>query len=370
LLAAASLAAQAWAAVVAITLEPFGERFENPLYVTHAGDGSGLIYVVEQPGRIFAVRPDGKRRLFLDIRSRIVSGGEMGLLGLAFHPRYRANGRFFLDYTRRQAGRLQTVISELHADLSTGKADAASERIILTVDQPYENHNGGQIEFGPDGCLYIGLGDGGGAGDPHGNSQDLRTHLGKILRINVDGAQPYEVPPDNPFAGQDAAPEIWAYGLRNPWRFSFDRDNGRLFVADVGQNAYEEVDIITRGGNYGWNVMEGLSCYPPQTRECPLQGFELPIAWYGRKEGISVTGGYVYRGSGIPALRGMYVFGDFGTSAVWVLKQAKNGWVRRLLLRAPEPISSFGQDEAGELYVVGYQGTVYKILPGDLSVMQ
>ncbi len=231
-----------------------------------------------------------------------------------------------------------------------------TERVILQFDQPFENHNGGHLAFGPDGYLYVGTGDGGSGGDPQGNGQNLGSLLGKILRIDVEGS-PYSVPQDNPqLAG--SRPEIWAYGLRNPWRFSFDRVTGRLFAADVGQNSLEEVNIIQRGGNYGWNRTEGSQCYPPGTASCDTTGLILPIAEYGRDEGSSVTGGYIYRGDNHSSpFWGTYIFGDFGTGTIWYLAEDQPGrWVRREFLRGAGNISSFGEDEAGELYVVDHGG--------------
>jgi glucose/arabinose dehydrogenase len=299
---------------------------------------------------------------FIDIRSRVAGGGERGLLGLAFHPSHASNRRFFLSYTRTSGGQLQSVIAEYQASAADPNTADTAERVVLTVDQPFDNHNGGQIQFGPDGYLYIGLGDGGSGGDPHGNGQNLGTLLGKLLRIDVDSTQPYAVPPDNPFVGQGGArAEIWALGFRNPWRFSFDPTTGRLFAGDVGQGSFEEVDIVVKGGNYGWNVMEGLHCFSPPTG-CNTSGLELPIAEYDHTEGISITGGYVYRGTLIPELAGRYVFGDFGSGRVWQLTEGTAGtWTRALLLDTSLNISSFGRDAAGEILVVDYNGGVYRL---------
>ena len=247
------------------------------------------------------------------------------------------------------------------------RADPASERILLTVNQPFTNHKGGQLAFGPDKFLYIGLGDGGSGGDPLGNGQNLQTYLGKMLRIDVDhtaGALPYAIPADNPLVAGGGLPEIWAYGLRNPFRFSFDTATGSLFVGDVGQDLYEEIDILQKGGNYGWNVMEGLHCFSPATG-CNMAGLALPIAEYSHSEGVAVIGGYVYHGTAIPALAGSYVFGDYFAGKIWRLTQDSSGaWQRVLLLSGGPTISSFGRDFAGELYVVDYAaGAILKVSP-------
>ena len=336
----------------------------NPVDIQQPADGTQRLFVVEQAGTVRIIQ--GGMLLatpFLDIRSSVTSGGEMGLLGLAFHPNYSQNRRFFVSYTRTVSGQLQSVIAEYETSAADPNVAGAAERVLLTVDQPFENHNGGQIQFGPDGFLYIGYGDGGAGGDPLGNGQNLNTLLGKILRIDVDSAQPYAVPPDNPFVGQGGIrPEIWAGGFRNPWRFSFDRASGRLFVGDVGQSDFEEIDLVRRAGNYGWNVMEGAHCYPPPSIGCNTSGLELPVAEYSHSEGNSVTGGYVYSGSGIQELRGTYVFGDFGSGRIWRLVETSSGtWLRSLLLDTDLNVSSFGQDQAGELYVVEYSGAVYRL---------
>ncbi len=333
----------------------------SPLDMQVPTDGSDRIFIVEQEGIIRVVQSGVLVATpFLDIRSRVTSGGERGLLGLAFHPGYASNRRFFLSYTGKPDG--HSVIAEYKTSAADPNTADTTERVLLTVDQPFDNHNGGQIQFGPDGYLYIGLGDGGGGGDPAGNGQNLGTLLGKLLRIDVGPTQSYDVPPDNPFVGQAGARgEIWAFGLRNPWRFSFDRTNGRLFVADVGQDSFEEVDLVIKGGNYGWNVMEGTHCFQPPTG-CDTTGLELPIVDYSHSEGSSVTGGYVYRGTLIPELRGLYVFGDFITGRIWTLTETSPGvWTRALLLDTNLNISSFGLDPAGELLVVDYNGAVYRL---------
>ncbi len=334
-----------------------------PVYVTHAGDRSGRLFVVEQAGVIRVIR-DGRllTRPFLDISARVISGGEMGLLSVAFHPRYASNGRFFVNYTAN-GNRLRTVIAEYRVSDDPNVAQR-TERVLLEIDQPYRNHNGGLSLFGPDGMLYIGMGDGGSGGDPHNNGQRLDTLLGKLLRIDVDGATPYRVPPDNPFAGRAGArDEIWAYGLRNPWRFSFDRGSDRLFLADVGQNAWEEIDLIERGGNYGWRIMEGAHCFQPQNG-CDRSGLILPIAEYGREGGCSVTGGYVYRGSRIRELVGRYLFADYCSGRLWALTEGPSGrWTVSTLLDTGLRVSSFGEDQQGDLYIVDHGGVIYRIVP-------
>jgi glucose/arabinose dehydrogenase len=339
----------------------------SPVDLQLPNDNTGRFFVVEQAGRIRIVANSSLLPgSFLDIASKITTGSEMGLLGLAFHPSYRQNRRFFVNYNRTIGTQLQTVIAEYLASAADANlADPASERILLTVDQPFPNHKGGQLAFGPDGFLYIGLGDGGSGGDPFGNGQNLQTWLGKMLRIDVDRTDPglqYAIPPDNPFAAGGGLPEIWAYGLRNPWRFSFESGTGRMFCADVGQDSFEEVDLLQNGGNFGWNTMEGLHCFNPSSG-CNMTGLILPIAEYSHSEGEAVIGGYVYEGSGIPSLVGTYVFGDYISGTIWGLKETTPGtWTRSQLLSTQRNISSFGQDAAGELYVVDYSGNVLKLV--------
>ncbi len=337
--------------------------FSDPVDLQLPPDATDRIFVVEQAG-IVRVALGGVlvATPFIDIRARVTAGGERGLLGLAFHPDYPNNRRFFLCYTRTEGGQLQSVIAEYQASAGNPNVADTIERIVLTVDQPFENHNGGQIQFGPDSYLYIGLGDGGGVGDPQGNGQNMNTLLGKLLRIDVDSTLPYAVPIDNPFVGQAGTrPEIWASGLRNPWRFSFDLTADRLFVADVGQSSFEEVDLVVKGGNYGWNIMEGLHCFEPPSG-CSTGGLELPIAEYGHGEGASVTGGYVYRGSAMAELRGRYIFGDFISGRIWSLEGTAPGvWTRTLLLDADINISCFGLDRDGELLISDYGGRVLRL---------
>jgi glucose/arabinose dehydrogenase len=301
---------------------------------------------------------------FLNLTAIVDTGGEKGLLGMAFHPNYKNNGRFFVDYTRLEDGQLQSVIAEYHVSASDpNKADPTGTE-VLVVDQPYPNHNGGQLAFGPDSYLYIAFGDGGSEGDPDGNGQDLTTLLGKILRIDINSGSPYGIPPDNPFA--DDAPnkgEIWAYGLRNSWRFSFDRVGKTLFAGDVGQGNWEEVDIIAKGLNYGWNIMEGFHCYPPGS-QCNKTGLTRPITEYSHAEGEAIVGGYVYHGSALPSLNGVYVFADYISGKIWGLRQVSGAWKRSVLMSSGKIISSMGQDAAGELYILDYNGALYKMVGG------
>ena len=330
-------------------------------------DGSDRLYVVLQPGRIvsFPNDPDvDTAELFLDIRDRVNDRGEEeGLLGLAFDPEYTDNGYLYVYYSASSPRR--SVVSRFTADAEGLRADPTSERVLLEVAQSYANHNGGQIAFGPDGYLYIALGDGGSRGDPQGNGQDLGTLLGSIIRIDVsafDSVGTYAVPSDNPFLGHAGArPEIWAYGLRNPWRFSFDRATGDLWTADVGQNRFEEIDIIQPGLNYGWNVMEGGHCF--ESSECDRTGLEMPVAEYGREGGCSVTGGYVYRGSRLPSLYGAYVYGDYCTGRIWALRHDGEEVTEQLqIVDSDLRIPSFGEDAAAELYVLSFDGTIYRLV--------
>jgi glucose/arabinose dehydrogenase len=340
-----------------VRLRLVADGFLNPLFVTGAGDGSGRLFVVEQGGRIRIV--EGGRILprdFLDISSRITAGGEQGLLGLAFHPDFRQNGLFYVDYTDVLGN---TVVAQYRVDPNDpDRADPTSAKTILHVHQPYANHNGGDLAFGPDGDLYISFGDGGSEGDPEGHGQRLNTLLGKVLRIDVDhpsGGRPYGIPAGNPFANDpNARPEIWAYGLRNPWRFSFDRRTHDMWIGDVGQGAHEEIDHASagRGGqNYGWNIMEGPSCFEPPTG-CNRNGLTLPVASYTHDDGnCTVIGGYVYRGNDFPALAGTYLFADYCSGRVWTLDAAHPRSEPHQVLDLSSLPSSFGEDDRGELYV-------------------
>jgi glucose/arabinose dehydrogenase len=348
----------------------------SPIGLESPNDGTNRLFVIEQGGTIRIIENGSIMSApFLDITSKIESGGEEGLLGLAFHPNFTMDGRFYVNYTHRvSSSRLESIIAEYKVSATNADlADANSERQLLVVPQqndlsgqPFPNHKGGQLAFGPDdGLLYIGLGDGGGAGDPFGNGQNTNTRLGKILRIGVDpvNGQPYTLPADNPFLNGQA-PEIFAFGLRNPWRFSFDRGGSRqLFVGDVGQSNWEEVDIVTRGGNYGWNIMEGDQCFNPSSG-CPMVNLMLPITEYDHSMNrTAIIGGFVYRGVAFPNLVGTYIFGDLTSGEVWGLKQDNSGaWQRSLLLKHNLTVSSFGQDAAGELYLLDYgNGIVYRL---------
>ena len=348
-----------------VTLAPVAtEGLENPLFLTQSDDGSGRLFVVEQPGRIRVL--EGHRLLptpFLDITKQVLSGGERGLLGLAFHLDYRHNGRFFVNYTRKPDG--ATVLAEYRKG-ATATSASQDERILLLVPQPYPNHNGGMVAFGPDGYLYLGLGDGGSKGDPDNRAQNLEDLLGKILRIDVDRGNPYGIPMDNPFAQDGGRPEIYAVGLRNPWRFSFDVKTGNLWVADVGQYKWEEIDLVTRGGNYGWRVMEGTHCFLPST-DCRTTPFKLPVSEYFHDQGrCSITGGYVYRGRLIQGLAGAYVYGDFCSGEIFALQHPSRDQPLnepRVILITSLQISSFGEDAAGELYVLDHKGGVHRLAP-------
>jgi len=350
----------------AISLAPFVGGFSSPLDFETPDDNSGRAFIVQQPGTIRLVSGGSVLpTAFLDITGKVnFDGGEQGLLGLAFHPNYTQNQHFYVDYDHLSGGQLQTVIAEYKASADPNLADAASERILLTINQPFTNHKGGQMAFGPDGFLYIAVGDGGSGGDPMGNGQNRQTLLGKILRIDVDHADAglqYAIPADNPFVGTGDHGEIWAYGFRNPWRFSFDRVTGRLFVADVGQDQFEEIDLVQKAGNFGWNTMEGAHCFNPASG-CDMTGLTLPIAEYDHSEGVTVIGGYVYHGTAITDLVGAYVFADFSNGKIWKLTESSGTWTRTLLLTSGKNISSFGQDAAGELYAVDYSGSVLKIV--------
>lgn len=353
-----------------ISLTPKLTGVSNPVFVTNAGDGSDRLFVVEQSGRI-RVAQNGTLlpTPFLDIRSRVLAGGEQGLLSVAFPPGYADKQHFYVYYTNA-AGNLVIARYGLTADPNV--ADSNSEQIIITINHPTNtNHNGGQLAFGPDGYLYIGTGDGGGAGDPNNNAQNLASLLGKILRIDVEspGTTSYTIPRTNPFLTttdptNQYRDEIWALGLRNPWRFSFDRQAGDLYIADVGQSAYEEVNFqpaASLGGeNYGWRILEGS--FPYRSNGNDTNGLVLPVAEYDHTQGISVTGGYVYRGLAAPRLQGIYLYGDFANGKIWGLRPSPTGWETQLLLDSPYGISSFGEDEQGNLYVADYSGGgVYQV---------
>jgi len=328
------------------------------------------VFIVEKTGRIMIAKHGVLlARPFLNIGALVSTGGEQGLLGLAFHPQYASNGKFYVDYTNvtgdtRVAS--YSVSSDPDSAIPTGTP-------ILSVVQPFSNHNGGRITFGPDGYLYVGLGDGGSGGDPQGNGQSLMTLLGKILRLDVNGAAPYAIPASNPFVGRtDAKGEIWSYGLRNPWRFTFDSKNGVMWIGDVGQDAWEEIDIEPAGAggrNYGWNRMEGTHCYPPGSG-CSTTGLVLPVLEYSHSEGCSVTGGFVYHGAALPELDGTYFYGDFCTGLIRSARVVvgtvvtTNDWtavLRRESGGALNQLSSFGVDGRGELYFVLLDGDIYRL---------
>jgi glucose/arabinose dehydrogenase len=348
---------------IKMDLEPVAEGFEAPLGVTNAGDGSGRLFVVEQTGAIRII--DGGTVLeepFLDVGEAIVAGGEQGLLGLAFHPDYKRNGRFFINYTDVNG---DTVVAEVRTSDDPNRADEGSVQPLLQIGQPFANHNGGQLEFGSDGYLYIATGDGGSGGDPQGNGQNTGALLGKLLRIDVDSGDPYRIPDDNPFANGDGAPEVWAYGLRNPWRFSFDAKTDDLWIADVGQGDFEEINRTPTdrsGLNYGWNIMEGDRCF--EGSGCDRSDKVLPISGYTHELGCSVTGGYVYRGAESPALTGGYIFGDYCSGTIWGIDaRASNFTMPQELLESGLSISSFGLDEEGELYLTDLsEGGLYKVV--------
>lgn len=341
------------------------DSLRNPVGIVNAGDGSHRLFFILQGGRI-VIHRDGRLLAdpFLDVTSLVSCCGERGLLGLAFHPQFETNGVAFVNYTDLRG---DTVVARYTIDPSNrDRLDPASGRTILKIEQPFSNHNGGHLEFGPDGYLYIGTGDGGSAGDPMNKAQDLGELLGKMLRIDVDSGTPYSVPPSNPFVGRTGVrPEIWAYGLRNPWMYTFDRDTGDLWIADVGQNAVEEVNFqpaSSRGGeNYGWRKMEGSRCFNPSSN-CNDGTLVLPVAEYTHSRGCSVTGGFVYRGRSFRDLRGIYVFGDLCSGTIWGTSRSGDGFVTSELLDTPFTIATFGEDEAGELYVADYSGSVYRLI--------
>lgn len=359
-----------------LRLEPVADGLAAPVFVGNAGDGSGRLFIIEKHGAIRiwsggALLPQP----FLDISDRVGSSGtEQGLLGLAFVPDYTRSGWFVVNYTDKNG---DTVVARYHTTSDPNVADPKSEFALLKENQPAPNHNGGMLAFGPDGYLYAGLGDGGGAGDTYHNGQNMQTLLGKIVRLDVtsDPSGPYRVPTDNPwvdksYLGQPVRAEIWATGLRNPWRFSFDRQTGDLWIGDVGQNTYEEVDLVKAAGkrlaggeNFGWPIMEGMHCYRNGTT-CSRDGLALPVAEYPHQDGsCSVTGGYVYRGTQFPVLQGLYFYGDYCSGRIWTLRpNGKGGWQGEVALDSGLAISSFGEDEIGELYVADLGGAVYRLV--------
>lgn len=350
--------------------------FTLPVALFQAPNADNQWWVVEKRGKVFRISgKEGKhvKELLVDISGRVNSSpNEAGLLGLAFHPKYTENGQVFLSYTAT-GRRLTSTVSrfKLAAD---GHIAADSEQVLLQVEQPYSNHNGGQIAFGPDGYLYLGLGDGGSAGDPQNNGQNPKTLLGAILRIDVDNGDPYAIPKDNPFASSDEGRgEVYAWGMRNPWRWSFDRNTGELWVGDVGQNDWEEIDLVTQAGNFGWNLKEGTHCYATSDCDAPELKARLidPAAEYGHDLGCSVTGGYVYRGKDITSLQGTYIFGDFCSGRIWGLtpvgeaQDGRKNFQKSLLIDSDLMIASFAEDNQGEIYAIHYDGEIYKIVPAE-----
>lgn len=349
----------------ALAVEVVATGLNSPLALT-APEGDARQFVVEQPGRIRIVRDTLLTQPFLDITGIVQSGGERGLLGLAFHLSYAANGFFFVYYTNNSG---DTRVARYSVSTDPNVADPASASTILSVAQPFGNHNGGALVFGPDGMLYIGLGDGGNGGDPLGHGQDSTTLLGTILRIDVDGGSPYAIPSDNPFAGHASArPEIWAYGLRNPWRFSIDAVDGLVYIGDVGQSAWEEVDAVPRATNmaynFGWNTVEGLECF--QSGSCDLTAFTPPVVAYPTATGCAIVGGYVYRGSAINGIQGTYFYSDFCSG--WLPSFRLSGGAateqQEWDVAIAGQVLSLGEDADGELYVLSDNGTVYRLVSG------
>ena len=371
-----------------LQLTPFiTQGLDAPLFLTHAGDGSGRLFIVQQTGEIRVVENDKLAdKPYLDIANLITYGGERGLLGLAFAPDFKRNGRFYVDYTDVNGN--TNIVRYTALDPAGSAPQFSAPEVILRIVQPYANHNGGMAVFGPDGMLYIGMGDGGSAGDPQNRTQNLRELLGKILRIDVEGpaaqssanAVTYDIPGDNPFQFPGATPtdsklihrpEIWEWGLRNPWRFSFDVKTGDLWIGDVGQSDWEEIDFIPAGTgagrNLGWNRYEGTHPYPPGSAATSTSGLTFPIVEYDHHTGDAVTGGYVYRGTKYPALQGVYLYGDYENGKIWGLRRADANGValssseNALLLDSNLMLSSFGQDADGELYAIDLGGGVYRI---------
>ena len=373
--------AQSTADLPQLTLSPVASGLVQPLHITNAGDGSVRLFVVEQPGRIRIIRNDVLSATpFLDISGLVSCCGERGLLSVAFPPGYAQKNYFYVDYTNLSG---DTVVSRFHVSTDPDRADPNSEEVLLTISQPYPTHNGGQLAFGPDGFLYIGMGDGGSSCDPNNYAQNLndlpgnRKLLGKLLRIDVEsGVKPYAVPSGNPLLNGSRS-EIWAYGLRNPWRFSFDRITGDLYIGDVGQNQFEEIDYqpaASPGGeNYGWNIMEGFHC--SNAKSCPAipcnqAGLTLPVFEYNHKQGdCAVTGGKVYRGPNYPRMYSMYFYSDYCSGRIWGLTRAGSLWQNNLLFSSGFNVTTFGEDEGGTLYLSDYAGGRVLRIADTLAVM-
>lgn len=341
-------------------------EFERPVWLTMPPDDSKRFFVVAQDGVVYHFKPDQAVKdttVFLDISKKVFRGhNEEGLLCLAFHPKYKENGSFFVWYSRNEPRR--HVLSRFQVSKTdAGKADPASETILLEIEKPFGNHDGATLVFGPDGFLYFSVGDGGAGGDPQKNGQNLSSWLAKIHRIDVDhedGKKPYSVPKDNPFVNTPGArPETWAYGLRNVWRMSFDRKTGELWAADVGQDKFEEVDVIVKGGNYGWRIREGLHEFNVVETQATLID---PVIEYSHKEGQSITGGYVYRGKAMKGLVGAYIYADYVSGTIWALRyDGKQVTAWKTLLEQPKNIATFGEDPDGELYVCCFDGKLYRL---------
>jgi glucose/arabinose dehydrogenase len=347
-----------------VSLKPAYSGFEQPVLAVGAGDGSDRLFVVELTGSIRVVKADAVLpKPFLDLSNLVSSGGERGLFSVAFPPDYATSGLFYVDYTNASG---DSVIARYRVSADPDLADPESAEVLLTVEQPYANHNGGQLAFGPDGFLYIGFGDGGSGGDPEDNAQNPATLLGKMLRIDVSRPGAYGIPLDNPFVGKTAyRAEIWALGLRNPWRFSFDRSTGELYIADVGQSAWEEIDVEpagTGGRNYGWNRFEGTHPYRSDAKR-DAEGFTMPVVEYARDAGQSVTGGFVYRGTQSPALAGVYFYADYSSGRLWALHRAGTGWETTLVAETGRKIAGFGHDDTGEVFVIDVErGDVLRLV--------
>lgn len=362
LLLASLLISQPWAAELVL----LPQEFKSPVLLTHSNTNDGRLFLVEKTGHVYLLDNSFEQKsLYLDASSLITTrGNEQGLLSIAFHPEFKLNGYLFIYYT---ANNDDNTLARLTVDPLGGKQiDLDSIEVLFAEKDPASNHNGGMLAFGRDGYLYLGMGDGGRGGDPWNNAQNLQNRLGKLLRIDVNSAHGYSIPQDNPFlAVKNAKPEIWAYGLRNPWRHSFDSLTGDLWIADVGQEKWEEINFQlanSKGGeNYGWKKMEGTHCYAPK-KECDNGKLSHPVAEYSHKEGCSITGGYVYRGENIPSMIGKYIYADFCSGTIWAIDQ-KSNFIPQVMMQTSLNISSFGEDEYGEMYVLDYNGEIYKFVP-------